>query len=623
MNHDTLLLGPTEAMQFPRALKHTMNQTWHANPWYGLVYLRKADLADGFYCAWLSVDAILKLVVIFPKYPHEEQMVALPFRLPMGWVESIPYFCAATETTADLANAIPVKQWLPLHPMEKIANTPPLLEEMSATLSQMTAFQSNSSCNKLVHNPLLTDHAVLHPLQKLVQSTNIYVDNFIMATQGNDVAHLQHLCHLLHSLDAVFRPIDAFDSEYCKPVLSKKKAPKGNTYLCTCKLILGWVLDLMAHTLELLPHHKEHLQQIFDDLCDKTWVGVLLWQKVLSELCSMAIGIPSSHGLFSMLQEGLKYTDKGQICITQEMCNQLSDFEYLKKDLDQQPTHLSELVPDHPVAVGPHNASGHGMGSVWLPAMTNSNLTPILWQSKFLATITDQLVTYDNPNGMITNSDLELASAIAHQDVLQQEGNCAGCTIVPFTDNMPTLAWQQKGSTSTSGPVAYLLHIASLHQRHYQYLTKPDFIKGNVNDMADDCSQLWHLTDSQLLAYFNHTYPQTLPWKLVTLQPAMHSALISTLQKQRLLPQSFLGKHTQKMVIGTFGKHSLPILWESIHTLQHSPHRSSFIFSKYLQHAYDMDTLHLAVTLSNLGKWKTTYRPLARRSPAWTTQILT
>ena len=95
--------------------------------------------------------------------------------------------------------------------------------------------------------------------------------------------------------------------------------------------------------------------------------------------------------------------------------------------------------------------------------------------------------------------------------------------------------------------------------------------------MADDCSQLWHLTDSQLLAYFNHAYPQTLPWKLVTLHPAMHSALISTLQKQRPLPQLFLSKHAQKTVTGAFGKCSLPILWESIHTLQHSPtHQASF-----------------------------------------------
>ena len=224
------------------------------------------------------------------------------------------------------------------------------------------------------------------------------------------------------------------------------------------------MLDTAAHTLELPPHQKERLQQIFDDLRGQTRVGVTLWQKVLGELRSMAIGIPGSRGLFSMLQEGLKYRDKGCIHITQVMRDQLADFEYLKRDLDQQPTHLSELVLDHPVAIGPHDASGRGMGGVWLPAVTYCNLKPLLWRSRFPATITAQLVSYENPTGTITNSDLELAGAIAHQDVLQQEVNCAGRTIVPLTDNTPTLSWQHKGSTLTTGPAAYILRVASLHQ---------------------------------------------------------------------------------------------------------------------------------------------------------------
>ena len=169
-------------------------------------------------------------------------------------------------------------------------------------------------------------------------------------------------------------------------------------------------------------------------------MGITLWQKVLGKLWSMAIGIPSSCGLFSMLQEGLKYRDKGCIHITQVMRDQLADFEYLKRDLDQWPTHLSELVPDHPVAIGPHDASGHGMGRVWLPAVMYCNLKPLLWHSRFPATVTAQLVSYKNPTGTITNLDLKLAGAIVHQDVLQQEVNCASCTIIPLTDNTPTLS---------------------------------------------------------------------------------------------------------------------------------------------------------------------------------------
>ena len=104
------------------------------------------------------------------------------------------------------------------------------------------------------------------------------------------------------------------------------------------------------------------------------------------------------------------------------------------------------------------------MGGVWLPAIMYCNLKPLLWCSRFPATITAQHVSYENPTGTITNLDLKLAGAIAHQDVLQQEVNCASCTIVPLTDNTPTLSWQHKGSTLTTSPAAYLLHVASLHQ---------------------------------------------------------------------------------------------------------------------------------------------------------------
>ena len=147
------------------------------------------------------------------------------------------------------------------------------------------------------------------------------------------------------------------------------------TCLCFQKIVLGWILDSLTHTLELPPHQLERLQQIFDDLQICTQVGISKWQKVLGELRSMAIGIPGSQGLLTLLQEGLKYKDKNQICITTEMQDQLADFEYLKKDLGSQPTHLLELVPDHLVAVGPHDASGDGIRGVAM-ATSDHQLKP-------------------------------------------------------------------------------------------------------------------------------------------------------------------------------------------------------------------------------------------------------
>jgi len=645
LNQETLELGPEEAMQFGRALERILYYVRMANPRYGPVYLGKVDLADGFCRVWLTMDSIPQLAVTFPKFPGEEQLVALPLTIPMGWVESVPYFCAVTETVADLANNRPTTVALPEHPLESAALTPPPVDTEHIVLPTTTTMPSKTTQGALTptaplprdatppmtptkaasltpQDPdtaraLLSGPEVLCPLQKPVRHTDVYVDDFMMAVQGMEPARVQHLRRLLYSIDDVFRPKDELDSVYRQHVASLKKLGKGDACLLTRKTILGWIIDTLRGTLELPPHRIARLLEIFEYLRGRDRVGVSMWRKILGELRSMSIGIPGSRGLFTLLQYGLKFKDQDRLQFTRDMADMILDFEYLAKDLGRRPTSISELVPDHPVAVGPHDASGLGMGGVWLPAVTNSNLTPILWRSRFPAEITADLVSYKNPNGSITNSDLELAGCIGQQDILVQEVNCAGRTVMPFGDNTPSVSWHHKGSASTAGPAAYLLRMNSLHQRHFRYLAKAGWISGPANQMADDCSRLWNLSDSQLLAYFNSTYPQTLPWKLVHLRPVMHSALTLALQRKRPEPQSFLNDPRRKTVTGAFGKRSSPIIQASTPTSRTSRKQSSYIFSKYSPRDYETVSSHQVASLSEVVKWKTTYAPSARRSPAW------
>jgi hypothetical protein len=114
VNDETVSLSPNEAMQFGRALKRLLFRIRNANPRYGPAYMAKVDLADGFYRLWLASP---KLGVVFPAHDDEEPLVALPLTLPMGWVTTPPYFCAATETVADLANSILNNIDQPLHPL--------------------------------------------------------------------------------------------------------------------------------------------------------------------------------------------------------------------------------------------------------------------------------------------------------------------------------------------------------------------------------------------------------------------------------------------------------------------------------------------------------------------------
>jgi hypothetical protein len=115
VNEDKLLLAPKEAMQSGRVLQRVMSTTVHADPRYGPVYLAKIDITDGFYRVWLQQADILKLGIVLPTSPGQPQLIAFPLALPMGWVESPPYFTALTETAGDLAKNQPTVRALHSH----------------------------------------------------------------------------------------------------------------------------------------------------------------------------------------------------------------------------------------------------------------------------------------------------------------------------------------------------------------------------------------------------------------------------------------------------------------------------------------------------------------------------
>ena len=82
----------------------------------------------------------------------------------------------------------------------------------------------------------------------------------------------------------------------------------------------------------------------------------------------MILAIPSGRGFFSTLQIGFTHTDKHRIRIRQPMTDALADLHHLAIDLGSRPTRIGAIVPDLPVAIGTADASGAGMGGVWLSA---------------------------------------------------------------------------------------------------------------------------------------------------------------------------------------------------------------------------------------------------------------
>lgn len=253
VNADTIQLAPPEAMQFGRALPRLLQRILHASPGLGPVYLSKIDVADGFYRIGIRPNNMLKLAVIFPTRPGEEPLIALPLTLPMGWLESPPYFNAATETIADLANAT-LGQRHPPHRLDATAETPgdapPAVEP-----AQLTPYRGQTPL------PVPTHHTTPHYHRPLAY-WDVYVDDFIGLSQGNQWRRRNVKRALLQALDSVFRPLAPDDNPHRQEPGSVKKMTKGEATWATRKTVLGWTIDTTKGTLELPPHRAARLDQL-------------------------------------------------------------------------------------------------------------------------------------------------------------------------------------------------------------------------------------------------------------------------------------------------------------------------------------------------------------------------
>jgi hypothetical protein len=269
------------------------------------------------------------------------------------------------------------------------------------------------------------------------------------------------------------------------------------------------------------------------------------------------------------------------------------------------------------------------MGGVWFPASTHllerpdpgsaakhlpSNAGPILWRARFDNNIADDLVLFTNPLGSITNSDLELAASLVQHDVAAHTFNIRERTVASGSDNTPTVAWQQKGSTTTTSAPAYLLRIQALHQRFHCYCLSSFFVPGLLNAMADDCSRLWRLTDAELISHFNLTYPQTGSWRLAIPKPEMLSSVTCALRRQRPAPASFLLAPAPTTARGSSGK---PFATISSSTLgSPTPQTQSFSY-RSLPNATEQAKLHPASGLHDLEQWNKPSARWVRPLRAW------
>ena len=448
-----------------------------------------------------------------------------------------------------------------------------------------------------------------------VAYVDVFVDDFIAVAQGNNHRLRTVRRLLMHAVDEVLQAPTSEDDKFKEP-LSLSKLVKDGSWTTT-QVLLGWLVDAVRKTIELPPHRKERLLQVFKNLHGQQRVSKKAWQGLLGELRFASIGIPGSKGLFCILQLGLSKADKGRVRVTPAIRAHLASFERLVRDLTSRPTRLGEIIPDQPCLAGAHDASGIGMGGVYF----SETKAPAVWRFPYPDWVRDHLVSFDNPKGDLTNSDLEQAGGLAQMDVMALDFDIRELTVANLTDNTPTLSRNFKGATTTDGSAAYLCQLAAEHQRQHRYLNEMAFIPGDRNDMADDASRLCHLSDSAFLTHMNVTFPQDEPWRLLQLATPMWTSLASALRRKPstlLLPQKPGQTRPRHLNTGPHGvktkASSTPSKGSNSIPSRNTP--SPTVGST----GGDYSHTRVARNFEDLLQFLVSSVPLARRSPTWWTR---
>jgi hypothetical protein len=575
------------AMQFGGALQRLLQRIVYCNSQHGPPWMAKLDLADGYYRVPLSPLASLTLAVVLPGDGVHTHLIGLPLSLPMGWTHSPPYFCAYTETVTDIANATVNHTSLPKHPLEHTLHL--------TTLPQARAFTPDAL--------LPLGQPSLPPLSLI----DVYLDDFMAVAQPP--RHTQTMRGLLHSIDAIF--FDTPATSLRRSIISKSKIDKGDGSWSTRKTLLGWDIDTASMTLSLPPHRQQRLADLLVNIAGRRRVSRRKWQQLLGELRSMSLALPGAKFQFSLLQHALTQHPHTRIRLTSLLQAAITDWKHLLQQL-QCPVPLHSVVPRRPDILTGCDASLLGVGGwIWNPAQPH---TVYVWRHPFPTHIQRQVVTMENPNGTINNSELELVGIVLSAYMANSLAPSAYPMIWCASDNNAAVAWSNTGSTSSTAPSAFLLRLLGQLSLWTRFTLCSFYVSGATNTLADSLSRRFDLSWPALHDSCLATLAPQTSWEIVQPPSDALSQVTSALSRQiwpagcpreTLTPNPRLGASGK-----TFAQSSTKILSS---TLVRTPSPSY----KSLPDAIEQAPWLPEGIRSQLRQWHAPFVPWGRRWPHW------
>ena len=152
----------------------------HAYPHWGLIYLSKHDVKDGFYHLFL-LRIVLKLSIFIPQHKDEEPLVAIPISFTMGWVESLLSFCTISKTITHVANARfqAAPTTCPQHHLSMAENNLCGSKPLPWSQFNLTTKERPATIAKHPDEATLDDNALLsnRPHQHPVRATDVHMED--------------------------------------------------------------------------------------------------------------------------------------------------------------------------------------------------------------------------------------------------------------------------------------------------------------------------------------------------------------------------------------------------------------------------------------------------------------
>jgi len=498
----------------------------------GPLMFQKLDIKDGYWRGVVEQGGEWNFCYVLPKLQDSEPtQLVVPLCLQMGWAESPGYFCTASETARDISEhlcALPIGT-LPSHDLED-TTMEDYAHEMQKHRGPTTSAEDPRGPQWLPPHPLLPAKDFCHLLE-------VYVDDFIQAAQTTNPTRLLDLSSaLLHAIHSVFPPPKWTKHTGADPIHPKKTRLEGTWEFS--KEILGWVVDGIHRHVSLPSKKVAQLHNLLQALVPARGAKTKEMETLRGKLQHATMGYPAAKPLMGPFHKTIRHRQRWTT-ITPEMRSAAKEFRYVLKHAANHPTLARHIVPTMPAYCGPHDASGLGAGGVWFSG--TKLIQPTVWRIEWPDNIRANLVSFKNPHGNITNSDLELAGAILQLLVLEAIVTLEDCNTMLASDNTPTVGWIRKLSCSSSNVATELLKVLGARMMHGKF-PPPQIhhIAGVDNKLADYASRRFSskgpdgstrpYSDFQFLTDFTHTFPtQNTSWRLFQLNSAIVSRIIAIL----------------------------------------------------------------------------------------------